>query len=94
MMFSVDNPIRSSSSSSSNHLISGSCCNNGSSGSNSGVINKISLRKNSGQNIPLLDSNGIIDSDLDDDDDAQNDDNQNANEVIFDILKRRDATRR
>ena len=47
----------------------------------------------SGQNLPLLDSTDDANQSDTDDDDSQCD-NQNASEVIFDVLKRRDITRR
>lgn len=51
----------------------------------------VKFRKNFSQSIPLLDSDEVNNSDTDV---SHNSDNQNASEVIFDILKRRDATRR
>lgn len=61
-------------------------------GNSNGIVNKQNIRLDyfSAQKTPLLDSTD--DALHSDSDDTQNND-QNASEVIFDVLKRRDARR-
>lgn len=53
-----------------------------------GVSNGNGIIKSSGQRVPLLDSQ-LLETDSDD----ENSNEQNSSEVIFDVLKRRDANR-
>lgn len=55
------------------------------------ISTNVKFRNNTAQSIPLLDSNDLNNSDSEG---SHNSDNQNASDVIFDILKRRDASRR
>lgn len=53
------------------------------------LTQSVVLHSASGQKIPLLEN-----TDSEDDDDSHDQDDQNASKVIFDVLKRRDSTRR
>uniref|UniRef100_A0A0K8TQP9 Putative solute carrier family 35 member c2 n=1 Tax=Tabanus bromius TaxID=304241 RepID=A0A0K8TQP9_TABBR len=50
----------------------------------------VKYRKHSAQNVPLLESADLNNSDSE----LSHEDNPNSSEVLFDVLKRRDATRR